>query len=242
MAPGAWRVAQNFPMIVQTKKVSKIFQEDAAPITALAEISVDIKKGSFMALCGPSGSGKTTLLNLIGCLDRPTSGEIWLDGAEISKLPQARLAKFRLNKIGFIFQDFNLIPTLNVSENIEYVLWLQGVPAAERRRRSAEMAERFGIGGLLARRPSQISRGQQQRVAVARALVHKPLIVLGDEFTANLDHKTGTALMDFLKDLNHKEKMTFVYATHDPIMMERAERIVRMQDGRVTGEEVAAKT
>ena len=138
-----------------------------------------------------------------------------------------------LFRSGFIFQDFNLIPTLSALENIEYVLWLQGVGAQERRSRALEVCSRFAIEKLVDRRPAQLSRGQQQRVAVARAIVHKPRIVLGDELTANLDHKTGATLMDFLKELNKKEGMTFVYASHDPVMIERAERVIRMQDGAI---------
>ena len=219
--------------IVQTENVSKIFQEDSIPVVALSEVSIGIEQGSFVALCGPSGSGKTTLLNLIGCLDRPTKGEVFLEGQEISQLPQKQLASLRLHKIGFIFQDYNLIPTLSAFENIEYILWLQGVRSFDRRKRATEICERFGIASLLHRRPWQLSRGQQQRVAVARAIAHRPKIVLGDELTANLDQKTGIELMEFLKELNNKEGITFLYATHDPIMMKYAERIIRMQDGQI---------
>ena len=219
--------------LVRTEGLSKIFQEGSLPVTALSSISIEIEEGSFVALCGPSGSGKTTLLNLIGCLDRPTSGKVFLDGEETSKLARQKLAQLRLRKIGFIFQDYNMIPTLTAIENIEYVLWLQGAGAAERRKRSIEICERFGIGKLIDRRPAKLSRGQQQRVAVARAVAHKPRVVLGDELTANLDHKTGADLMDFLKELNQKEGITFLYATHDPVMMERANQIIKMQDGKI---------
>lgn len=220
-------------MIARADNVSKIFQEDSLPVTALSEISLEIEEGSIVALCGPSGSGKTTLLNIFGALDRPTQGKVYLDGEEMTGLNQDRLTELRLRKIGFIFQDFNLIPTLTASENIEYVLWLQGVSASERKKRTLHISERFGIAALLKRRPFQLSRGQQQRVAVARAIVHRPRIVLGDELTANLDHKTGTELMDFLKELNQKERITFIYASHDPIMVERASRVIRLEDGRV---------
>ncbi len=219
--------------IVEVKKLSKVFTGNSLPVQALQEVSVSIAAGSFVAFCGPSGSGKTTLLNLIGCLDRPSSGEVFLDGEEVSRYDQKKLSRLRLSKIGFIFQDFNLIPTLSALENIEYVLWLQGVGAQERRSRALEVCSRFAIEKLVDRRPAQLSRGQQQRVAVARAIVHKPRIVLGDELTANLDHKTGATLMDFLKELNKKEGMTFVYASHDPVMIERAERVIRMQDGAI---------
>lgn len=220
--------------LVRVENVTKVFCERASePVTALAAVSVAFEEGEFAALCGPSGSGKTTLLNLIGCLDRPSFGRVFLDGEEVSHLDQQELTRFRLHKIGFIFQDYNLIPTLTAAENIEYVLWLQGIAPAERRKRVEEVGQKFGISHLLGRRPERLSRGQQQRVAVARAIVPRPRIVLGDELTANLDHKTGAELMDFLKYLNQEEKITFLYATHDPIMLERARRVVRLQDGRI---------
>ena len=217
--------------IVQVKNVTKIFKEDSQPIHALSFVTVDIEEGEFTAITGPSGSGKTTLLNLIGCLDRPTDGNVILDGDETSKLPQKKLSALRLRKIGFIFQDYNLIPAFTAAENIEYVLWLQGVAPMERRKRTLEICERFGIDKLINRRPYQMSRGQQQRIAVARAIAHKPRIVLGDELTANLDHKTGIELMEFLKELNKKDKITFLYATHDPEIMKQANRIISLKDG-----------
>lgn len=220
--------------ILRVENVSKIYGENGLPVSALSSVSLDIEEGAFTVLSGPSGSGKTTLLNLLGCLAKPTLGRIFLDGDEISTLPQKRLSKLRLHKIGFIFQDYNLIPTLTVIENIEYVLWLQKVPSGERRRRALEICERFHIAGLINRRPAQISRGQQQRVAVGRAIVHRPRIVLGDELTANLDQKTGAELMDFLRQLNRDEKITFVYASHDPVMIQRAGEVVRMLDGKIT--------
>jgi putative ABC transport system ATP-binding protein len=211
--------------LIQVQQVCKVY--------ALKDVSLEIARGSFAALSGPSGSGKTTLLNLIGCLDKPTSGKIILDGEEVTSQPQAALSRIRLQKIGFIFQDYNLIPTFSALENIEYGLWLQGIPASERRRRAEDIGKRFGIGALLSRRPSQMSRGQQQRVAVARAIVHNPKVVLGDELTANLDHKTGRELLEFLKGLNEQEGITFVYATHDPVMIEYANAVIKMQDGQL---------
>ena len=225
--------------IVEAKNITKTFKEDSQMVSALSSVSVQIEEGAFTALSGPSGSGKTTLLNLIGCLDRPTEGSIHLDGEEISRLSQQKLAELRLKKIGFIFQDYNLIPAFTAVENIEYVLWLQGISPAERRKRALEICERFNIQKLINRRPYQMSRGQQQRVAVARAIVHKPRIVLGDELTANLDHKTGTELMEFLKELNQKEKITFLYATHDPIMIGQARDVISLQDGKVVHEKTA---
>jgi len=220
-------------MMIKVENVTKVFQEGSLPVHALSDVSLEIPKGAFTALCGPSGSGKTSLLNLIGCLDSPSGGRVWLDGEEVTRLPQGRLTRFRLHKIGFIFPDLNLIPTLTAWENIEYVLWLLNVPVRERKKSITKIAGRFGIETLLHRRPAQLSRGQQQRVAVARAIVHTPRIVLGDELTANLDHKTGAALMDFLRELNQEEKITFIYASHDPVMIERAETVIKMQDGKI---------
>ena len=219
--------------IVEVKKLNKVFAENQMNVSALSEISLQVNEAEFVALSGPSGSGKTTLLNLIGCLDRPTNGTLLLDGNDVTGFTQSQLTHYRLNKIGFIFQDFNLIPTLTAAENIEYILWLHGISPSERSRRTSEIAKRFHIDQLLHRRPRQLSRGQQQRVAVARAIVHKPRIVLGDELTANLDQKTGAELMDFLKELNQQEKMTFIYATHDPMTLQRAGRIVKMKDGKI---------
>ncbi|MCM8775300.1 MAG: ABC transporter ATP-binding protein [Candidatus Omnitrophica bacterium] len=220
--------------IVAVENITKVFKDQISlPVRALTDVSFQIQEGEFVALCGPSGSGKTTLLNLIGCLDQPTRGKVFFDGEEISRLGQQALTRYRLEKIGFIFQDYNLIPTLTALENIEYVLWLQGIPSAQRRKRALVICERFGIAKLVTRRPPQLSRGQQQRAAVARAVIHKPRIVLGDELTANLDHKTGTELMDFLKELNREEKITFIYATHDPMIMARASRVIRLEDGQL---------
>ena len=221
------------PAFLHTEDLWKIFEQKSLPVAALSAVSLEIEERAFTALSGPSGSGKTTLLTLIGGLDRPTKGKVYLEGEEISRLPQKRLTFFRLRKIGFIFQDYNLIPSFTASENIEYVLWLQGVQAGERRKKSVEAAERLGIASLLDRRPWQLSRGQQQRVAVARAIVHRPRLVLGDELTANLDQKTGIELMKYLKELNQQEGITFLYATHDPTMLAFAEQVIKMQDGKI---------
>ena len=222
--------------LIKTENATKIFKEDSEPVYALSSVSIQIEEGEFTALSGPSGSGKTTLLNLIGCLDKPSEGRIYFDDQEISRLSQKQLTNFRLKKIGFIFQDYNLIPAFTAIENIEYVLWLQGINTVERRKRAVRVCERFGISKLIGRRPFEISRGQQQRVAVARAIVHKPKIVLGDELTANLDHKTGTELMEFLKELNQKENITFLYATHDPAVLKQANRMITLEDGKLTNE------
>jgi len=217
--------------IVSVEKVSQIFREGTERVHALEQVSCQVEEGEFVALCGPSGSGKTTLLNLMGCLMRPDQGTVKICGRDVSRLSQSALTQFRLLQIGFVFQDYNLIPTFSALENIEYVLWLQKVHAAARHRRTLDIAKRFEIDQLLHRRPDQLSRGQQQRVAVARAIVHRPKLVLGDELTANLDHKTGAALMEFLRELNRTERIAFIYATHDPAMMEKAGRVLRLKDG-----------
>lgn len=217
--------------IVKIEQVSQIFSEGSEKVHALNQVSCQVAEGEFVALCGPSGSGKTTLLNLMGCLMRPDQGSVEINGKDVSRLSQKDLTEFRLRQIGFVFQDYNLIPTFSAMENIEYVLWLQKINVAERQKRISDIAKRFGIDHLLQRRPDQLSRGQQQRVAVARAIVHHPKLVLGDELTANLDHKIGAELMDFLRELNRTEKITFIYATHDPAMMEKAGRVIRLKDG-----------
>lgn len=218
-------------VIAQLRTISKHFRDGVQTIHALRDVSLDIQQGEFVALSGPSGSGKTTLLNLIGCLDRPAAGSVLIEGEEVNRLSQRELSAVRRRKIGFIFQDFNLFPALTCGENIEYALWLLEVESRDRKRRVGEVASRFGIERLLRRRPAELSRGQQQRVAVARAVVHRPRIVLGDEFTANLDRDTGAALMEFLRELNTQEQITFVYASHDPVMVALAGRVVWLRDG-----------
>ena len=224
--------------VVEVEKVSKRYEERGqAPVEALREVSVQIEKGEFMALAGPSGSGKTTLLNLIGGLDAPSAGAIRVDGHDISRMGRSDLADLRRDRIGFVFQAYNLIPVLTARENAEYVLELQGVSAAERRRRVDELFQRIGLGALAGSRPLKMSGGQQQRVAVARAIVSQPAVVLADEPTANLDQATGAALVDLMRELNRERGITFVFSTHDPMVLERADRVVRLVDGKVAGDE-----
>ena len=224
--------------VVEVEKVSKRYEERGqAPVEALREVSVQIEKGEFMALAGPSGSGKTTLLNLIGGLDAPSGGTIWVDGHDISRMGRSDLADLRRDRIGFVFQAYNLIPVLTARENAEYVLELQGVSAAERRRRVDELFQRIGLAALAGSRPLKMSGGQQQRVAVARAIVSQPAVVLADEPTANLDQATGAALVDLMRELNRERGITFVFSTHDPMVLERADRVVRLVDGKVAGDE-----
>ncbi len=224
--------------VIEITGVTKDYVENGRVTTrALRGVDLTVEKGEFMAIAGPSGSGKTTLLNLIGALDSATSGTIRVDGRDIGGLSETELSDLRRDRIGFVFQAYNLIPVLTAAENAEYVMDLKGVPAAERRRRIAELFERMGIGDLMGTRPPRMSGGQQQRVAVARAIATEPAIILADEPTANLDQATGRALIDLMRDLNRERSATFVFSTHDPMVLDRADRVVRLVDGRVSSDE-----
>ncbi|MEM6930642.1 MAG: ABC transporter ATP-binding protein, partial [Myxococcota bacterium] len=192
-----------------------------------------IAPGEFTALMGPSGSGKTTLLNQIGALDSPTNGRVFIEDQDLTQLSSGELSDLRLRRLGFIFQSYNLIPVLSALENAEFVLMLRGVPAAERRKTVMETLISVGLGGMEHRRPSELSGGQQQRVAVARAIAGKPALVLADEPTANLDSKTGDDLIALMKQLNEENGVTFVFATHDPKVMDAARRVIRLEDGMI---------
>ena len=205
---------------------------------ALRGVNLTVNQGEFMAIAGPSGSGKTTLLNLIGALDTATSGSIRVDGRDIGGLSQLELSDLRRDRIGFVFQAYNLIPVLTAGENAEYVMELKGLPAADRHRRIAELFERMGIRDLMHTRPLKMSGGQQQRVAVARAIASEPAIVLADEPTANLDQATGRSLVELMRELNRERRVTFVFSTHDPMVLERADRVVRLVDGQVASDDV----
>lgn len=224
-------------IVVRLAGVSRLYRQGAADVHALQEIDLEIRRGEFVVLVGPSGSGKTTLLNMIGGLDSPTEGRVWVEGTEIGSLGKGALSAIRLRQIGFVFQEFNLIPVLSALENIEFVMLLQGVPQAERRARARALLEDLGLGGLEHRRPQQLSGGQQQRVAVARAIAAEPAIVLPDEPTANLDSTAGAALMDMMKALNERRGITFVFSTHDPMVVERARRVIRLRDGRIEADD-----
>jgi putative ABC transport system ATP-binding protein len=219
--------------VVRVRALTKIYRQDAQETVALRNVDLDIAQGEFTAMAGPSGSGKSTLLHLIGGLDHPTAGEVWLDGERIDRLDHNALAELRLHKIGFVFQAYNLIPVLTALENAAFVLELQGVPRAAREQRARRALQDLGIGSLEARRPNQLSGGEQQRVAVARALAEEPRLILADEPTANLDGATGRALIDEMKRLNREHGVTVVVATHDPRLLERVNRIVHLEDGRV---------
>ncbi|MDC6177082.1 ABC transporter ATP-binding protein [Ralstonia solanacearum] len=224
-------------VVVRLAGVSRLYRQGASVVHALQDVDLEICKGDFAVLVGPSGSGKTTLLNVIGGLDSPTAGRVWVEGTEIGALGKAGLSEIRLHKIGFVFQEFNLIPVLSALENVEFVMLLQGVPEARRRERAMALLKELGLGGLEHRRPQQLSGGQQQRVAVARAIAAEPIIVLPDEPTANLDSKAGAALMDMMKALNERRGVTFVFSTHDPMVVERARRVIRLRDGRIEADE-----
>ncbi len=221
---------------VRAEKLTKVYRQDSIAVTALQDVDLDIAAGEFVALVGPSGSGKSTLLNMLGGLDRPTSGRLWVADEELATMSRHALAELRLRKIGFVFQEYNLIPVLSAIENVEYVMLLQGVPDAERRDRAMAILNEVGLAGLEDRRPGELSGGQQQRVAVARAIVSEPALVLADEPTANLDSATGAALMDLMRQLNEEKGVTFVFSTHDAMVMERARRLVRLKDGQIVSE------
>lgn len=204
---------------------------------ALRGLEMEVEEGEFTAVVGPSGSGKTTLINMIGGLDVPDSGQVILDGNVISNLSQKNLSDIRLNKIGFVFQAYNLIPVLTALENVEYVMLLQGVDKQKRRDISIDILTELGLKDMVHKRPNELSGGQQQRVAVARAIASEPKVVLADEPTANLDSKTGGMLMDMMRKLNKEKGITFIFSTHDELVMERARRVVTIQDGKVVDDE-----
>jgi putative ABC transport system ATP-binding protein len=222
---------------VELEGVSKLYQSGDQVIAAVDGVDLSIARGEFAAIAGPSGSGKTTLLNLIGALDEPNSGVIRVDGTEITGLSRSTRADLRKHKIGFIFQSYNLIRVLTALENAEFVLLLQGVGKRERHERVREVFRQIGLEGLEDRRPDHLSGGQQQRVAVARAIVARPALVLADEPTANLDSTSGAALLDVMQELNRELAVTFVFSTHDPRVMERASRLIQLQDGRIIADE-----
>jgi putative ABC transport system ATP-binding protein len=219
--------------IVQCQEITKTYRQGKVDVTALHGISLDVAEGGFVALAGPSGSGKTTLLNLIGGLDRPNAGRIVIGDKDYADLSDSQMADLRLHRIGFVFQAYNLIPVLSAVENVEYVMLLQGVPSAERRRRARRILDDVGLADKYHRRPAELSGGQQQRVAVARAIVADPSIVLADEPTANLDSRTGEELLRLMQEMNSRRKVTFIFSTHDEMVMAHAHRVITIRDGRI---------
>ena len=218
-------------IVIKTENIKKVYNPKTIPVEALRGVNLEIKQGEFTAIVGPSGSGKTTLLNIIGGLDRPTEGYIEVGGKDISKLSDGELINFRRENIGFVFQAYNLIPVLTAKENVEFVMLLQNRSQNERDTRTKELLEAVGLGDKINSRPSQLSGGQQQRVAVARALAPKPTFILADEPTANLDSKSTANLLDIMARLNQEENITFVFSTHDQRVIDRARRIITLDDG-----------
>jgi putative ABC transport system ATP-binding protein len=222
---------------VELQDVHRIYRAGPVAVPALRGISLQIAPAEFLAIAGPSGSGKTTLLNIIGGLDRADAGEVWVAGQNLQRLPRGQLARLRLRHIGFVFQAYNLIPVLTARENAEFTLLLQGVPEEQRSERIHKLFAEVGLVGLEQRRPAALSGGQQQRVAVARAIATEPALVLADEPTANLDSTTAGALLDVMEQLNHLHGTTFIFSTHDPQVMARAHRLIRLRDGQVASDE-----
>ena len=223
-------------LVVEARGVERHYTTKAGTVRALDGVDLAVAAGEFLAIAGPSGSGKSTLLNLIGALDTPTGGRLVVDGHDLSTLDQKALALLRRDRIGFVFQAYNLVPVLTALENVEYVMMLQGRPEAARRQRALEVLATVGLGDHADRRPASLSGGQQQRVAVARAIAAEPALVLADEPTANLDSHTGSALLDTMEALN-RAGTTFIFSTHDPQVMARASRLVRLRDGHIESDE-----
>lgn len=223
--------------VIEIKDLVKTYESSAVKVTAVNHVNINIEKGAFTAIVGPSGSGKTTLLNLIGGLDTPTSGEIRIDGQDITAMSSKQLIDFRLNHIGFVFQAYNLIPVLTASENVGFVMELQGLSKKVIQEKAAEMLKKVGLEGRENSRPNELSGGQQQRVAVARAIASVPRFILADEPTANLDSKSTENLLQLMEELNEKEQVTFIFSTHDPRVMNKAHRIIVLEDGQIIKDE-----
>ncbi len=219
--------------IVKLKEVTKVYQDGKVAVSALRGVDLELQKGEFVAVAGPSGSGKTTLLNIIGGLDKPTTGNVFLEEKPLGAMSRGELSRLRLHRIGFIFQSYNLVPVLTAYENAEFVLLLQKRPGEERRKRVVNLLEEVGLSGLENRFPREMSGGQQQRVAIARSIASEPALVLADEPTANVDSQTAAELLDLMEKLNQENEVTFLFSTHDPAVMERARRLIRLKDGRI---------
>lgn len=223
--------------VIKTCNLSKVYNGSVAPVKAVNNVSIEFQEGEFTAIVGPSGSGKTTFLNLIGGLDKPTEGNIVIDGTDISEMKESKMFDFRLRNIGFIFQSYNLIPVLTAKENVSFIMLLQNQPKEEMEKRALEMLEQVGLSEKVNSRPGQLSGGQQQRVAVARALASKPKFVLADEPTANLDTESAFNLLDIMLRLNREENITLIFSTHDQRVIDRARRVITLVDGAVAKDE-----
>jgi putative ABC transport system ATP-binding protein len=224
--------------LLEARDLHKVYDTRGVLTQALVGVNLVVGEGEFTALAGPSGSGKTTLLNLFGALDEPTSGEVVLDGERLFDLSPRARADLRLRKLGFVFQAYNLIPVFSARENVEFVMQLQGVPQEERRQRADALLAGVGLAEIAGKRPLEMSGGQQQRVAVARAIASHPRVVLADEPTANLDSGTAQKLLELMQQLNEERGITFLFSTHDPLVMQTARRLVRLHDGRIISDEV----
>lgn len=224
--------------IVTLEQVSKSYMQGKVKVVALDNITSNIEHGDFAALCGPSGSGKTTLLNLIGGLDSPTSGNVYLEDKNLAQLSRSALSAVRRDRIGFVFQAYNLIPVMTAFENAEFVMRLQNISKSEIKKRVMSVLKQVGLEGLEHRRPDEMSGGQQQRVAIARAIVTHPAIVLADEPTANVDSVTAESLLDLMQQLNKDLGITFLFSTHDQRVMDRARRLINLHDGRIESDEI----
>ncbi len=228
----------NASEIVRVSGVRKVYSDNGVPVDALRGINMTVLPGDFSVIAGPSGSGKTTLLNIIGTLDKPTEGAVYLDGEDVASKTRRQLADIRLRKIGFVFQAYNLNPVLSALENVEFTMMLRGIDAAERKRKSLAILEELGIGDLAKKRPNEMSGGQQQRVAIARAISNEPRLVLADEPTANLDSDTAARLLELMERLNHEDGITFVFSSHDPQVIGRAHRLLILRDGQIVDDKV----
>ena len=224
--------------VIEIKDVKKIYSETEVQVNAIDGVTLDFQEAEFAAIVGPSGSGKTTLLNLIGGLDPPTSGKILIDGVDLTKLKSSELIDFRMRNIGFVFQAYNLIPVLTAKENVEFIMSLQKWPKKEREERTFELLKAVGLSDRINSRPAKMSGGQQQRVAVARALASRPKFVLADEPTANLDSKAATTLLEIMEKLNHEEKITFIFSTHDARVVKMAHRVITLEDGKIVSDDI----
>ncbi len=223
--------------LIETRGLTKIYKMGRTEVRAVDNVDLSVEKGEFISIMGRSGSGKTTLLNLIGCLDRPTVGTIFIEGVEVTRLPPSKLPRIRREKIGFVFQEFNLIPTLTALENVELPLRYAGVPGKERARRAREVLERVGLGERLHHRPGELSGGECQRVAIARAIVNRPAIILADEPTGELDTQTAAEIVGLLKELNRETGLTIIVVTHDQEVARQTHRTLYLRDGRIVREE-----
>ena len=224
--------------VITVTDVTKIYNPDKIPVKAVNGVSFTVEKGEFIAVIGPSGSGKSTLLNMVGGLDRPTSGEVEVGGHKLNDMSEKELIQFRRTHIGFVFQSFNLIPVLTAQENMEFVMLLQGDEKSKRINRVKDLAREIDLEGKLNVKPSELSGGQQQRVAVARALAPKPEFILADEPTANLDSKSAFKLLDIMARLNEEEQITFIFSTHDPRVISRAKRVINLVDGKIDSDTI----